>query len=483
MRSSSHSKRNMLLSLFAVLFVCIIISSVSFAKFFSSSSAKRATNVTVTSQVQSQSTTSQVQGHSSTPVQTSNNNNNILTPIEKSILDNIMHDGFNHSTGAEAGLWVNWQYGTYPLKTNINTNGVTDVQIQASFRHDPFTDLRYLHALWWYKTQNPQDKTYDNEIQRFTPIVKAEFFGVTDQRGWLYNQEFMDLYHFSQDSFYKDAAISLVTNFVKSINPKVGIWYKTSRTHPQGYYRPEDALEEGLALIQAGIQFNNPAWEQIGQREVNFVYAHAYIPRYHIFATQMDQVLNPDGSVNISETFYTDKGTKYPINGNIVKIGSITQTITALLQTYQVSHTQDFLNKALDLLNALSLPGNSLGLWDDSNLGYFKSVTFSGTTPQLPGNAVVDTTKKESGRQLLMLWAFHLADKLTNNNYADMERKMFSVATTKAYYAPIHGVVYEMTPDWHLLIVHSGPDTGQVSNWVTSESMGIELEALLEVKS
>jgi len=393
--------------------------------------------------------------------------------VEQSILDNFKANGndpaVNNGLG---GLWVNWKYGTSPLQANIQGNGTVDAA--GTNRHDPLTDVRYLHALWLYKSQNPNDTRYQSELDKYTAIVKAEFDQAKDERGWLFDQEFMDLYHLSQDSFYQDTAKSLAAGYAKNFNAKAGTIYKKPSGHPYGSYRVDLVLESGCALIQAGTLFQNSDWLQKGESIVNFVYSHAYISQDHTFATQMDQVLLPNGQVNPSETFYTDdQNQNYVVSGNIMDMGSLSQMIFSLLNTYQVTHQQDFLTKATDLLDTLTATQNSLGLWDSANKGYFLGVTFTGTGPNNPGNMQVRSQNKEAGRQLTMLQAFHLADSFTNNKYQSMEEQMRDVALNKAYYAPGHGVLYLVNADWTPVLVK-----GQPQNWVTSEAMGIELEAL-----
>jgi hypothetical protein len=393
--------------------------------------------------------------------------------VEIAILDNIKQNGFNPQA---SGLWVNWRYGTDPLQTNINGSGIAK---GPGGGHDPLTDIRYLHSLWLYASQNPKDTRYESEIAKYTPIVKAEFAGTTDQRGWLFDEEFLDLYNLSHDTFYRDTAIGMAAGYAKAIDPSVGIFYKKNDLHSQGYYRPSDDLEAACALIQAGTLFNHPDWVQQGQTMLNFLYAHAYIPTYHTFADQMDQVLTPSGTVNPSEVFYGGTFRNYTVRGNIMRMGGTSQMIISLLNTYQVTHNQDFLTKAEDLLAPLSLPENSLGMWDSSNLGYFASVVFSGTTPQQPGSITVAKGKKEAGRQILMLWAFHLANQFTHNKYQEMEKQMLTVALSKAYYAPGHGVVYEIRSDWTLLTFPNHTP----ENAVTTEAMGIELEGLFSLQN
>ena len=79
---------------------------------------------------------------------------------------------------------------------------------------------------------------------------------------------------------------------------------------------------------------------------------------------------------------------------------------------------------------------------------------------------------------MLMLWAFHLADQFTHGKYQAMENLMLTVALTKAYYAPGHGVLYETKPDWTPMTFPSHT----LADFVTTEAMGAELESLFSLK-
>ena len=398
--------------------------------------------------------------------------------IERTVLNNIKQNGFDDNSqinGGLGGLWINWLYGSNPLETNFNGSSQPDGPGVVPPRHDPLTDVRYLHSLWLYKSQNPADTQYNSEIARYTPIVEHEYTSTHDEHGWLFDEEFMDLYRLSKDPFYLNAALSLVSNYSKEIDPKVGIIYQINSAHPYGYYRPDFAIEQGSALIIAGTQQKNTLWIQQGQADINFVYAHAYIAQYHAFSDQLDQVFLSGGGINPSETFYLDSSK----DGSLMKAGSTAQIIIALLHTYQATSNVSFLNDALDLLNASSLPANALNyLWDPTYLGYYQQIKFTGTGPEAPGNIINVTTNKEAGRQESMLWALHLANLLTRQRYPALhtrEAQMQIVALTKAYYAQGHGVLYEMTRQWTPDTVNNQPET-----WVTTEAMGIELESVIE---
>ncbi len=77
-----------------------------------------------------------------------------------------------------------------------------------------------------------------------------------------------------------------------------------------------------------------------------------------------------------------------------------------------------------------------------------------------------------------MLWAFHLANQFTSNKYQEMEKLMLKVALTDAYYAPGHGVMYEVKPDWTPLTFPNHT----LADVVTTEAMGVELESLFALQ-
>src|SRR5205807_7532605 len=132
--------------------------------------------------------------------------------------------------------------------------------------------------------------------------------------------------------------------------------YKRSSDHQNGSYRVDNVLEAGGALMQASVLFNKPEWMQKGISTINFVYAHAYVAQYHTFASQMDNVLLPDGSVNPHQTFFSGTTKNYTVSGQSIQMGPVAQIAISLLDAYKVTHNQDFLNKATDLLDAYALP-------------------------------------------------------------------------------------------------------------------------------
>lgn len=406
--------------------------------------------------------------------------NPAVRAVEIDMMNNIKTNGFNPDptiNNGLGGLLINWRYGTNPLQTNVNGSGETDANSNAATRHDPLTDLRYIHNLWSFKVQNPTNHDFDSEISRYTPIIKREFANAHDERGWLYDI-FIDIYRLSNDSFYQEAARSLATSYANTYKPKVGSIYKVNKDNPTGYYRVDNVLEAGCALLQASTQFHNTEWQQKGNSIIQFVYKHAYIAQYHAFPSQMGQIILPDGSANPQESFFAGQSSKgYAITGGQFRMGNVSQIVISLLDAYKATQNQDYLQKAIDLLDPLTLPYNALHMWDTKYTGYFYAVNFSGPAPVQPGDASVDSNRKEAGRQAIMLQAFHLADTLTNNKYKAMEDAMLRVALQHIYNPTIHGVPYLVNADW------TAPKfrNGTLNNMVTTEAMGAELESLFSL--
>ena len=392
------------------------------------------------------------------------------------MLANIRDNGFDDATNVNnglGGLWINWRYGTSPLLVNFNGSGQPDGPAVNPPRHDELTDLRYLHNLLWYKSRHILDLQFDGDIARYSGIIKYEFNDSQNERGWILDEEFLPMWWLSGDSFYEQQTLGQASYFANSLyQPNIGAYYKTSSTHSNGYYRVDWEVEIGSALVVAGTLFPNSNWVAKGNQMVQFAYDHAYLTNYHLFLQQMDNVLLPGGSLNSNQSLYEDSST----DGGMVRFGSIGQEALSLLHVYQVSSNQLYLNRAMDLLDPLTVQSNLLGLWDTANGGYFEGLDFPGPTFLSPGTPSLANGKKEVGRQITMLQAFHVADSVTTNRYAATEAALLNVALQRAYYAPGHGVLYEMLPSWTLVTTGGVPE-----DWVTTEAMGIVCEALFSL--
>jgi hypothetical protein len=378
------------------------------------------------------------------------------------------------------GLWINWRYGSKPLQTNFKGSGDTDGPDDKP-RHDVLTDQRYLHNLLLYKHLHPQDTRFDADLERFRKIIRLEFEGSHNERGWLYD-EFIDMYRLSlpdktNAGFYRGVARSLVESYAKGVaNGPAPVNFKKNANHPNGYYRVDNMFQQGAALIQAAHEFHKPEWEEMGRQMIAFIYAHAYFRQYRCFAITMDDLLTPDGKINQNETIYRDGTGRYLVDGGVVRMGGLGQMISSLLHAYVATQDKLFLDRAKDMLDALSPEENFLGLWDSRNQGYFNGVVFSGKSQADPGKPKLSESKKESGRQAHMLEAAVVANRLMNGRYRKLENDLLLVTTEKAYYPAGHGIPYEQAADWSLLPLKKGGK----EDWVTSEAMGITLMALQE---
>ena len=402
--------------------------------------------------------------------------------IVVAVLQNIRTNGFDaQANDGLGGVWLNWRYGTDPLQTNFDAAGTANGS-QVSPQQDRLADLRYVHTLWLYKTQHPDDAQFDDELTKYTSIVKAEFSNHPDERSWVFDT-LIDLSHLSHDSFYQQAAKAEAMYLdAAHFHRKLGAYYKTSHSHPHGYYPVDQALEAGCALLQAGSLFHNKQWARDGKTILAFVEKHAFLSHSHVFASYMDNVLLKSGKLNPTETFFrgTDQG-GHLINGGQVTVGLVGQEILSLLHAYQVTRDETLLDKVQELLAPLGAKPNALGLWDTHHLGYYAALTFPGKTIAHPGTPVLSKKTKQGGQQLLMLEAFQVADTLTSGQYTGMVTALEQVAVNKAFYAPGHGYLDQETADWKPLVLQTGANAGETKDWVTTEAMGIALEALLSL--
>ena len=398
------------------------------------------------------------------------------------VLHNMQTNGFDaQANNGQGGLWLNWRYGTDPLQTNFDAAGTANGS-EIPPQQDRLADLRYVENLWLYKRQHPDDTQFDTELMKYTVIVKAELSDHPDERGSFFDT-LITLYHLSHDSFYHQTAQAEAQSLdTLHFHRKLGAYYKTSSSHPHGYYPVEEALEAGAALLQAGSLFNHTQWSKDGKTILAFVEKHAFLSHSHVFASYMDNVLLKNGKLNPTETFFrgTDQGGQL-INGGRITVGLAAQEILSLLDAYNVTADETLLDKAQELLAPFRAKPNALGLWDSHHLGYFAALTFPGKTIAHPGTPVLTKKTKQGGQQLLMLEAFQVANTLTDGQDASMVTAMQQVATGKAYYPAGHGYLDQETADWKPLMLQSGDNAGETEDWVTSEAMGMALEALQSV--
>jgi hypothetical protein len=394
------------------------------------------------------------------------------------MLQNIQRNGYNDDSAINqgmGGLWINWRYGSIPLQVNLNDTGDPDGSEINPPRHDLLTDLRYVHALWIYKNLHPSETHFDEDIKRFTTILKQEQSGIShNMRGWVYD-EVIDIFQLSKDPFYQQLAQNLASYFFSSMyHPQAGMIYSVNAQNPRGYYRVDLALEAACALIQAGSAFNQSQWSDAGHRVIQQLYATAYVSDYHIFLNQLDDIVLSDGSLNPNPSIFRGKVKDNNIEGGQVRMGAAAQEILSLLHVYSVTKDKTFLDHATDILDRLTADPNTLGLWDSKNQGYFAAFIFPGPDMQHLGTPRISQGYKEAGRQLQMLEAFRIANVFTNNRYQSMQNTLMNIALNKAYLPAGHGVPYQLSPDWQIITLKNGKRL----DWVTTEAMGIAIESL-----
>jgi hypothetical protein len=403
-----------------------------------------------------------------------------IKAVVRDVLDNIGKNGFNPDPAINdglGGLWINFRTGSRPLETNFSTAGVPyTTNKDGSKRHDELTDLRYLHNLWTCRAVFPDIPVAEAGISRFNRIVKHELADAKNERGWVYDLV-IDLHRLSGDPFYRDAARGLARHFADELyKPDLGTVCKIKKKNGviSSSYRVDHAIEIGCALVQAGSTFGESSWTEKGKRVIEFAYANAYLPQFRTFPSELDEVMLPDGKLNPNLWFYRQGDTE----GGSAKPPALGQIALALLHAHLASGDASYLDRAVDLLIPLTSRENLLGLWDTQHGGYWDKTVFRGTHVRQAGTAKVRKGDKEGSRQLHLLQAFAVANRLTGGRFQEMEETLLRIALEKAYVPAKHGFVYLQAPDWSLLTAKQG---GQ-RDWVTTEAMGIAAEALLSLE-
>jgi len=403
-----------------------------------------------------------------------------IKTIVRDVLENIRKNGFNPDPDINkglGGLWINFRTGSQPLETNFSTAGVPyTVNKDGTKRHDELTDLRYLHNLWTCRAVFPDIPVADAEIERFTKIVKYELDSGANQRGWVYDLVF-DLHRLSGDTFYRDAARSQAKYFADDMyKPELGTVCKIKKKNgvTTSSYRVDHSLEIGCALVQAGSVFGESSWTQKGKAIIDFVYENAYLPQYRTFPSELDEIVLASGKASPNPRFYRFGDTE----GGSAKPPALGQMALALLHAHVVTKDESYLHRATELLLPLTARDNALGLWDSEHGGYWDKTVFSGTHVREAGTAKVRKGDKEGARQLHLLQAYAVANRLTGGQFREMEEALLGIALEKAYSPSGRGYVYLQAPDWSLLTAKQGGKR----DWVTTEAMGIALEALLSLQ-
>jgi hypothetical protein len=401
--------------------------------------------------------------------------------VEQAVLANVAANGFDSVAGVNGGagaLWINWRTGADPLSTNWNNIPAAECTVRSGAaqcitsppRTDRLTDLRYLHSLALYHSQHPGDTRYDAQLAKWGSVVKAAWANARDERGWTYD-DLVDISRLTGDQWYVTTAAEQAKYYSTTVfHASCHCLYFTNSSHPQGYYRPVDTVEEAAALASEGARSGNQTYVQQARDALQFVLDHGYLRTFHTFPFAWDNVINADGSVNTNEVFAGGMA-----NGG-AEVRSIwtAQEAQTLFHATRATGDNRYLNLGMELLDALSPAQNTLGMWDTTYGGYCERVTFSGTSFSNPGTPSLSCTKKEAGRQLVVLDAARVGQTVgAGSRYDDLITRMTALAIGRDYDAAGSGYVYEVARDYAPYSNHGTPE-----DWVTTEADGIAMEAL-----
>jgi hypothetical protein len=354
--------------------------------------------------------------------------------VVRAVLDEIDAHGWNPTMN---GLYINWSVDD-PSVVNQPGGDVT--------RHDGLTDLRDLVNMRWYERRHPGDASQAAAIARLEPVVETEFSHYSSDKGWVYWQ-LLHLTDLTGNPAWTADARALATHLATIIDPASGVSHgpltastaEAAASCPDGY-RVDHDLESGLALVDAGARFGDPAWSAAGAHEVDVVTGQTYNTTYHLFARIVCQ-----GAVWDQHA----------------KLGEQADDITALLDAGTATHNAAYLARAEEMLGELA--GPAAGLHDLGAGGYFFSLDM--------GSGAVDSSYKES-RQLTLLGDLHRANALTGGRFAGAEAEMLRVALQMETPVPLAGYPYREAPQFGFF---------KSERWITTESAGIALEALQTV--
>jgi len=340
------------------------------------------------------------------------------------------------------GLYINWKMST-PSITNV-TNPGEDGDVQHN--HDPQVDLLYLESLAEYQQLHPQDHTYASEVVKATAMVLTDFQNYSMPKGWVYFALLKTGTLLQNTTLINDAHNAASNFYKRSYDPKLGFVYDHGQK--PGAYNTDHTLICGVALIDAGLRFNNPTWVSAGESTINHTLAVALDPHYHLFYDGM--IVSQNGH---------DKVSSYKAKASMQG-----QIIDALLTAYTLVNNPQYLNVATQALQAMLQ-----SMWDAKLGGYYFAFDLQTGKPL--------TAYKETRGQSLMLLALHHYNKLLNQQYASQEQQVLSVLVNNFYESTYHGYFYRMTPDFHIVVTHSRKGGG-IEDVFTTEAMGGAMDAL-----
>jgi len=375
-----------------------------------------------------------------------------LSPAIDTVVGQVLTNMSQHAWNANAmthstvtgGLYINWKMSD-PSITNVTNPGADG---NTAHNHDPQVDLLYLESLAEYHQLHPQDTTYSSDLQRTTALVLADFKNYSMPKGWIYFA-LLKAGTLLQNTALVDTAHTVANNFYKySYDSKLGFVY--NRTHHPGVYNPDHTLVSGVALIDAGIRWHTPAWVTAGEKTVEHSIAVAMDPRYHLFYYSMVVANNGHDTVSNYKAKPATQG----------------QIVDALLTAYSLVHRQQYLDVAMQVLQATV---QSTHMWDTKLGGYYFAFDLSTGTPI--------TAYKETRSQSLMLLALHHYDTLIRPQYTLQEQQIVDVLTKHFYESTYHGYFYRTTVNFQIFVTRPKQGVG-TEDYFTTEAMGGAMDAL-----
>jgi len=365
-----------------------------------------------------------------------------LSPAIDTVVGQVLTNMHQHAWNENAmthntvtgGLYINWKMSD-PSITNVTNPGADG---DTDHNHDPQVDLLYLESLAEYHQLHPQDVTYNDDLQRATSLILADFKNYSQPKGWIYFA-LLKVSSLLHNAALLDTAHTVANNFyTRSYDPTLGFVY--DRSHHPGVYNSDHTLTCGVALIDAGIRWNIPAWVTAGEKTVEHTIAVAQDPQYHLFYYSM--VVSNDGHDIVS-----NYKAKPETQGQIVD---------ALLTAYTLVHRQQYLDVAKQVLQAIVQTTN---MWDTTLGGYYFAFNLSTGTPI--------TAYKETRSQSLMLLALHHYDTLIQPQYTAQEQQLVDVLAHHFYNSTYHGYFYRTTVDFQVFVTRQKQGVGTEDYFTT----------------
>jgi len=356
------------------------------------------------------------------------------------------------SAGSSGGLYINWNPSwngdpsTAGYNTDYNSNGETDVELGRPARHDEFTDLVYLRNLLGYRAAHPTDHSFDADIARMEPIVKADFQAYTYYKCSLY-WELQDMARFDPSGAWRTMAAAYArVLYSDHYDSSLG----TVVANAGGMYRVDYAAACAAALTDAGQRARDRAMLNAGLSTAHHVMANAIDPTTHLLPLQMAaSTSGQDATVDRQ-----------------VKVGEEAQTLDALLTMYDLTHDASFLAEVQAAVSWMY----SSPLHDQGSGGFYFGVDSDGTNLQ--------SSYKESRQAWMLALLSHLNTIQPGRWTAQLDEALM-VVKDKLWQSTVGGYVYRVTPHFELYETHAGPGHNLITeNWVTSEAMDIACQTM-----